>query len=276
MAVAVSSRFVGRGEELTRLLAALDRAEQGQPAMVLLAGEAGIGKTRLVAELADKVRQRGVRILLGGCLQVGDVGLPYVPVIAALRGFAAEDDNDELAAAAKGLPALGRLLPELVDQPTVRVSLQQGLEQLQLFDAVSSLLIRLSQQAPVVLVVEDLHWADRSTRELVAYLQQTLRGGRVLLLGSYRSDELHRSHPLRPWLAELGRHSQVERIELAPFNQAELAQQLEAIREARLSTGAVARILARSQGNPFYAEELLAAGPTASRRPCLWSSPRRC
>jgi predicted ATPase len=260
MAVAVSSRFVGRGDELIRLLAALERAEDGQPAMVLLTGEAGIGKTRLVAELANNVRQRSVRILLGGCLQVGDVGLPYVPVIAALRGFAAEDDNDELAAAVKGLPGLGRLLPELVDQPTARVSLEQGLEQVQLFDAVSSLLIRLSQQAPVVFVLEDLHWADSSTRELVAYLQQTLRGGRVLLLATYRSDALHRSHPLRPWLAELSRRPQVQRIELAPFHQAELAQHLEAIRGARLSTDAVARILTRSQGNPFYAEELLAAG----------------
>jgi tetratricopeptide (TPR) repeat protein len=260
MAVAVSSGFVGRGEELTRLLAALERAEQGQPAIVLLAGEAGIGKTRLVAELADNVRQRGVRILLGGCLQVGDVGLPYVPVIAALRGFAAEDDNDELTTAAKGLPALGWLLPELVDQPTVRVSLGQGLEQLQLFDAVSSLLIRLSQQAPVMLVVEDLHWLDSSTRELLAYLQQTLRGGRVLLLGSYRSDELHRRHPLWVWLAEFGRRPGVERMELGPLSRAELAEHLAALGGTRLSAAALERIFARSEGNPFYAEELLAAG----------------
>src|SRR5215211_2031493 len=119
MAVAVSGGFVGRAEELARLLAALERAEQGQPAMVLLAGDAGVGKTRLLTELADQARRRGARVLLGGCLEVGDVGLPYVPVVAALHGFAAEaDDHELLVAAAKGLPGLGRLLPELVDQPT--------------------------------------------------------------------------------------------------------------------------------------------------------------
>src|SRR5215216_4469301 len=111
MAVASSDRFVGRAEELTRLLAALERAEQGRPAMVLVAGDAGVGKTRLLAELAHQARRRGAQVLVGGCLEVGDLGLPYVPIVAALRGFAAEADNHKLvAAAAKGLPGLGRLL----------------------------------------------------------------------------------------------------------------------------------------------------------------------
>jgi predicted ATPase len=95
---------------------------------------------------------------------------------------------------------------------------------------------------------------------LAAFLHQALRVGRVLIVASYRSDELHRSHPLRPWLAELGRRHDVEHIELAPFSRAELAEHLAAIRGERLSAAAVDRILARSQGNPFYAEELLAAG----------------
>jgi predicted ATPase len=94
MAVAGSSRFVGRASELARLLAALEQAEQGRPAMVLVAGDAGVGKTRLLAELAYQARQRGAQVLVGGCLEVGDVGLPYVPVVAALRGFAAEADNE--------------------------------------------------------------------------------------------------------------------------------------------------------------------------------------
>src|SRR5215216_3740593 len=136
MAVASSHRFVGRAEELARLLAALEGAEQGRPAMVLVDGDAGVGKTRLLAELADQAQRRGGQVLVGGCLEVGDVGLPYVPVVAALRGFAAEVDHEErVAAAAKGLPALGRLLPELADQPAA-ASLGEGLEQLQLFDAV--------------------------------------------------------------------------------------------------------------------------------------------
>jgi tetratricopeptide (TPR) repeat protein len=261
MAVAGAPGLVGRAEELARLLTALERAEQGRPVMVLLAGDAGVGKTRLLAELAHQARQRRAQVMVGGCLEVGDVGLPYVPVIAALRGFVTEADNDELlAAAAKGLPRLGRLLPELADQPNATASLGKGLEQLQLFDAVRSLLVRLSEHAPLLLVLEDLHWADSSTRELVAFLHQTLRTGRLLVVASYRSDELHRRHPLWPWLAELGRRPGVERLMLGPLSQAELAEHLATLHGKRLSAAALERILARSEGNPFYAEELLAAG----------------
>jgi DNA-binding CsgD family transcriptional regulator len=262
MAVASSSGIVGRVEELARLLAALERAEQGRPALVLVSGDAGVGKTRLLVELAARARRRGAQVLVGGCLEVGDVGLPYVPLMAALRGFAAEADNDELlAAAAKGLPGLARLLPELADQPTApTAAFGEGLEQLQLFDAVRTLLVRLSEHAAVVLVLEDLHWADTSTRELVAFLHQTLRVGRVLVVASYRSDELHRRHPLWPWLAELGRRPGVERLVLGPLSRAELAEHLAALHGGRLSAAALERVLARSEGNPFYAEELLAAG----------------
>ena len=262
MAVVGAGQFVGRVEELARLLGALEQDEQGRPALVLVSGDAGVGKTWLLVELTDRARRRGVRVLVGGCLEVGDVGLPFVPLIAALRGFAAEAGNDELlAAAVKGLPGLGRLLPELADQPAADAApFDHNLAQLQLFDAVRTLLVHLSKDGLVVLVLEDLHWADASTRELVAFLHQTLRTGRVLVVASYRSDELHRRHPLWPWLAELGRRPGVERLMLGPLSQAELAEHLTKLHGARLSAAALERILARSEGNPFYAEELLAAG----------------
>jgi predicted ATPase len=261
MAVAGSGGFVGRTQELARLLAALEQAEQGRPAVVLVAGDAGVGKTRLLDELAHQARQRRAQVMVGGCLEVGDVGLPYVPVIAALRGFAAEADNDELlAAAAKGLPRLGQLLPELPDQEASNAALGEGLEQLQLFDAVGSLLSRLAEHAPLLLVLEDLHWADSSTRKLLAFLHQTLRTGRLLLVASYRSDELHHRHPSRRWLAEFGRRPGVARLELGPLTRAELAEHLAALRGRRLSAVELARIFDRSEGNPFYAGELLAVG----------------
>jgi tetratricopeptide (TPR) repeat protein len=259
MAVAVSGGFIGRGKELARLLAALERAEQGQPGLVLVAGDAGVGKSRLLTELAAQARQRGAQALAGGCLEVGDVGLPYVPIITALRSVAAVDREQLFSPAARGLPGLGRLLPELTEEAAT-TSLGGHLDQLQLFDAVRSLLVRLSERAAVVLVLEDLHWADPSTRELISFLHRTLFTGPLLIVGSYRSDELHRRHPLRPWLAESFRQHDVERIELAPFTRAELAEYLAVGRREPLSAAVVDRILVRSEGNPFYAEELLAAG----------------
>jgi predicted ATPase len=271
MAVTAAGGFVGRAEELARLLAALERAGQGQPSMVLVAGDAGVGKTRLVAELADQARQRGTRVLVGGCLEVGDVGLPYVPVIAALRSLGAEIEGEELlGTAAKGLPGLGRLLPELAEE-TATTAVGGDFDQLQVFDAVRALLVRLAERAPVLLVLEDLHWADPSTRELLVFLHRTLHVGRVLMIGSYRADELFRRHPLRPWLAELSRRPDIEHLALGPFSRSELAEHLASVRGQLLPAAAVDRILARSEGNPFYAEELLAAGADQAAVLLPWS-----
>jgi DNA-binding CsgD family transcriptional regulator len=253
--------FVGRAEELDRLLALLDRAEQGRPAAGLVAGEAGVGKTRLLVELADRAAKRDARVLVGGCMEVGDVGLPYVPFVDAFRDLGTRPGEAEVAAPlVAAVPSLGRLLPELGDDRVAPPAPGDGFERVQLFDGVLTLLGRLSEIAPLVLVIEDLHWADRSTRDLLAFLVRTLRGGRVALVASYRSDELHRRHPLRPLLAELVRIPDLERVELAPFGRAELAEHLQAMAGEPVTAAAVDRILARSEGNAFFAEELVAAG----------------
>jgi DNA-binding CsgD family transcriptional regulator/tetratricopeptide (TPR) repeat protein len=260
MAVASSHKFVGRGVELARLLAALERAEQGQPAMVLLAGDAGVGKTRLLTEFAERAQQGGMRVLIGGCVELGDIGLAYLPVMDALRGLAGDPDEAELLAeVATFAPDIARLLPGAAGPGRTAALKGNGLEQLQLFDAVRALLVLLSERAPVVLMLEDLHWADRATRDLIAFLARTLRSGRMMLVGSYRSDELHRRHPLRPLLAELVRLPTVDRIELVGFTRAELAEHLEGILEARVLPERFEPIYERSEGNPFYAEQLLAA-----------------
>src|SRR5918993_375321 len=227
---ATATSFVGRAEELDRLLRLLDRAERGRPAVGLIAGDAGVGKTRLLDELAARAESRRARVLTGGCMEVGDVGLPYVPFVDAFRDLGARPGEAAVAAPlAAAVPSLGRLLPELATDAGPAPPPGDGFERVQLFDGVLSLLARLSELAPLLLVIEDLHWADRSTRDLLAFLVRTLRGGRVALVASYRSDELHRRHPLRPLLAELVRVPDLERIELAPFGRVELAEHLQAV-----------------------------------------------
>jgi DNA-binding CsgD family transcriptional regulator/tetratricopeptide (TPR) repeat protein len=256
-----SRAFIGRTEELRRLAATLDRAEQEQPQLVLVAGDAGMGKTRLLLEFADRAQQRGSRVLVGGCVELGDIGLPYLPVVDALRGLVDDPEEADLVAeVAATAPGLGRLLPEVARSGPTDALAGDRLEQLQVFDAVRALLLRRSQRSPVVVVLEDLHWADRASRDLIAFLARTLRSGRVLLVASYRSDELHRRHPLRPLLGELVRLPGVERLELAPFSRAELAEHLEAVAGVPLVADQLERIYERSEGNPFYAEQLLAAG----------------
>jgi DNA-binding CsgD family transcriptional regulator len=256
-----SPAFIGRVEELSRLAAILDRAEQARPQLVLVAGDAGVGKSRLLAEFADRAVGRGARVLVGGCVELGDIGVPYLPVVEALRGLAEDPANAELVAeVAASAPGVRRLLPGVVGPTPLEVPAGAGLNQVQMFDAVLALLLGCAERSVVVVVLEDLHWADRATRDLVAFLARTLRSGRVLLVASYRSDELHRRHPLRPLLAELVRLPGVERIELAPFSPAELAEFLEAIPKVALPADQVGRIFERSEGNPFYAEQLAAAG----------------
>jgi DNA-binding CsgD family transcriptional regulator/tetratricopeptide (TPR) repeat protein len=256
-----SQEFIGRADELQRLEGVLDRAEQSRPQVVLVAGDAGVGKTRLLLEFADRAQQRGSRVLAGGCVELGDIGLAYLPVVDALRGLGDDPaDAELLAEVATTTPGLGRLLPGIRPAGPAGPHASNGLEQLQVFDAVRAVLVGRAERSPVVLVLEDLHWADQATRDLIAFLARTLRSGRVILLASYRSDELHRRHPLRPLLAELVRLPWVERLELAPFSQAELAEHLEAITGGPLLADQVERIHAHSEGNPFYAEQLLAAG----------------
>src|SRR6266545_7450741 len=253
--------FVGRAAELDRLLGLLDRAEGDRPAVGLVAGDAGVGKTRLLAELAGRADKRGARVLVGGCMEVGDVGLPYVPFVDAFRDLGVRPGEAELAVPmVAAMPSLGRLLPELGGERTPSSPPGDGFERVQLFDGVLTLLTRLSELAPLLLIIEDLHWADSATRDLLAFLVRTLRAGRVAVVASYRSDELHRRHPLRPLLAELVRVPDLERVELAPFSRGELAEHLAAIAGAPVGAAAVDRIMARSEGNAFFAEELLAAG----------------
>ncbi|MEN3357194.1 MAG: hypothetical protein V7637_1176 [Mycobacteriales bacterium] len=261
--------LVGRADEFSRLTAALGRAQAGEPAAVLLAGDAGIGKTRLLTELASWAASSGFGVLVGHCVDIGVAGLPYLPFADALRQLT--ERGTALAAAGeppadmvdipalRNRPALARMLPQrggaaLADAPS------GDFGQLQLFDAVWGLLAELSAAQPLLLIIEDLHWADQSTRDLLSFLLTRLRSERLAIVASYRADDLHRRHPLRPLLGELVRLPAVERVEVRPFNAAEIADYLRALHGSALPARAVRRIFDRSAGNAFFAEELLAAG----------------
>jgi DNA-binding CsgD family transcriptional regulator len=259
MASRVSSPvLVGRSAQLALLEAAGQRAAQGRPAVVLIAGEAGVGKSRLVGELAGRADRSGARVLVGGCVALDEGGLPWAPVVDALRGLVRSVEPrvlDALIGIARD--ELGRLLPEL-GRPRPEPAPEGGAAQARLLELLLDLFGRLGRDTPLVLVFEDMHWADRASRDLVTFLARRLRDERLLLVLTYRTDELGRRHPLRPLLAELGRSDRVERVDLRPFDRAELSDQLGAILDAPAPAGLVDDILTRSDGNPFYAEELLA------------------
>jgi DNA-binding CsgD family transcriptional regulator/tetratricopeptide (TPR) repeat protein len=254
-----STRFVGRQPELTELDDLLGRARDGRAWMAFVTGESGMGKTRLVDEFAARAREGGARVLSGECVELGESELAYAPIVSALRPLARNHDPvlDELGASGA---VLAQLLPRFGEAGAAPVTRPSETSQGQLFEALLSLLDRLGEAQPVVLVVEDIHWADRSTRDFLIFLSRTLCRERVLVLATYRSDELHRRHPLLPVVAELERSDRAVRIGLQPFTRAELADQLEDILGTRPDEGLLDRLLARSEGNPLYVEELVAAG----------------
>lgn len=262
MAVRVSSPvLIGRSNELERLHAGLRLAREGRSSALLISGEAGVGKTRLMAEVAELAEAEGAVVLLGGCIDLGEGALPYAPVVEAMRGLVRRTDPADLEAVfGQGRPELARLLPDLGPVAEGSASgLSMGSAQGRLFELLLGVLERLAATAPVLFIVEDLHWSDRSTRDLLDFLVRNLRESAVMLLLTYRSDELHRRHPLLPFLGELERAGRVERLELHPFDRGESAAQLRAIAGRDLDTSLIESIHARSGGNAFFAEELLVA-----------------
>jgi DNA-binding CsgD family transcriptional regulator len=251
-----SPTLVGRVEELQALEAARGRAANGEPAVVLLGGEAGVGKTRLVDELTTRCTSDGIRVLVGGCLPVGDGGLPYAPIVEMLRGLLADLGAEAVRElAGPSWLELARLAPGLGEPPGGPPG---QAAQTRLFELLLGLLGRLGQQEAVVAIVEDLHWADQSTRDLLTFLVRNLRRERLLLAVTYRNDEPG-TDQLGPYLAELDRSGRAERMELLRLSRAETAAQLVGILEAAPPPDLVDAVFARSQGNPLFTEELLTA-----------------
>jgi predicted ATPase/DNA-binding CsgD family transcriptional regulator len=254
-----SNHFVGRTGELAELELALGEAASRRPVLVLIAGDSGVGKSRLVGEFERRIPGDSVLVLRGESIDEGEGELPYAALLGALRPLVRRHHPALDALSAGSRAQLAALLPTLGDGgPSPADYGPAG--QIRLFEAVLELLDLLSDSGPVALVLEDMHWADSSTRTFAQFVARSMREERVMLVLTYRTDELHRRHPLRPLLAELERLERARRIDLAPFDRAELTEALTDILGDAPDEQIVERLFGRSEGNPLYIEELLAAG----------------
>jgi len=271
MATRLSSpSFIGRLPELRQLEAAAERAARGEPALVLVAGEAGVGKTRLVEELAGWARDHGYQVLVGGCVSLSADVAPFAPIVEALRPLTRDLARADLdAVLGPNVHGLAPVLPDVasVSEATASTGISPDSAHGRLLELLLGMLGRLATRAPVMLVVEDIQWADRSTVDVLAFLARNLRAEQVLMVTTFRTDEPESRRQLLPLIAELGRQGGAERIDLPPLNRAELAEQLSAILGVPAASGLVDGVFSRSQGNAFFSEELLATESIAGTMP---------
>ncbi|HEU5389776.1 MAG TPA: AAA family ATPase [Streptosporangiaceae bacterium] len=252
-----SPALVGRSVQLAALEGALAEATRGRPSAIMVGGEAGVGKSRLVREFAERSRGTGARVLIGGCLELGAESLPFAPFTAVLRELVRDLGAAGVAALLPGGSGreLARLLPEF---GTPAGPDEAGEARARLFEQMLVMLEHLAESGPVVLVIEDMHWADQSTMDLLAFLirnQWSLDG--VLIVATYRSDDLHRTHPLRPLLAELDRIDWLSRMDLGRLSRPETAQLIAQIIGREPADNLLAAVYQRAEGNPLFTEALV-------------------
>jgi len=256
-----SPQLIGRGSELARLGELRRRATEGLPCVALVKGEAGIGKSRLVGEFINSVEAGDGGVLRGNCFPIAGEDAPYGPLLSALRGVPGE----MLEAAAEGLATairaeLSMLIPALPHPTEGARDASRGAQGRQ-YEYLLELLARLAGTQPLVLVIEDIHWADPSTLDFLSFAARNALRERLLIIVTYR---LHDgSRPLDRYVAELERCAAVESIALDPLSEEQVQAQIEAILRRPAPASFAHRIAARTQGNPFYVEELIAHGDTA-------------
>ncbi len=252
--------FTGRTAELARLTHRLEDARGARGGVVMVMGEPGIGKTRMLEEFAERVRAQGTLVLWGRCYE-GEAGRPYGPFAEAIGEYARTAATETLAAdLGPGAAPLGRLVPgvraRLLDLPEP-APLEPYEERVRLLDAVTQFLLALAARVPTVLVLDDLHWADAGTVALLRHVARFAPRGRLMVLGAYRDVDVDRQHPLAEALGTLPRETRYEHVGLAGLDQPAVQALLDAIAEAEVEPGLVETVARETSGNPFFIREVL-------------------
>lgn len=255
--------LIGRDAELEEMTSQLGIGAPGRVALggsrvLLLGGDAGVGKTRVLTELCERAAAAGWRVVAGHCLDLADSSLPYLP-FSEILGRVLDEPGDAVAQVIDRHPSLARLEPgrrlRVADEHDDDRALDRG----NVFAAVHDLLATLASERPLLVVVEDAHWADQSTRDMLSFLFSRPFPRPVSMVVSYRSDDLHRRHPLRPQVAEWTRLSEVDRLQLEPLAPTDVRRLVKALRPGTITEAELTAIVSRSEGNPFFVEELVGA-----------------
>jgi predicted ATPase len=255
-----SGIFVGREQEIKRLRAALDEAISGQSRLLMLVGEPGSGKTRLAEQLATYARLCNTQVCIGRCHEVE--GAPaFWPWVQIVRAYGQELTQDELlsimgpgaAAIAQVVSEVRERLPDLPPPP----DLEPEQARFRLFDSITTFLKNAGRSKPLVLILDDLHWADKPSLLLLQFLARELRDARLLVIGTYREEELGRQHPLAQTLGELSRHGMSDRLVLAGLDKQDVAQFIEMTTGIDPPDRMVDAVYRETEGNPFFVNEVV-------------------
>jgi tetratricopeptide (TPR) repeat protein/ribosomal protein L40E len=252
--------FVGREPELKQLQSAFDGAMSGQGALMMVMGEPGIGKTALCEQLSTYVTLRGGRTLVGHCYEEGSLSLPYLAFVEALRSYVlsreVKDLREELGT---GAADVARIVSEIRERLKVKPRPQKDPEEerYRLLQAVTSFLTNAAAVQPLLVVLEDLHDADKGTLDMLTHVSRNLAGARLLIVGTYRDIEVDRSHPLSAALAELRRVSTYGRVLLRGLNADEVRRMLESITRESVPWGLAEAVHRQTEGNPLFVQEVV-------------------
>ena len=260
--------FVGREPEVESLRAAFDDALAGRGHLVLLAGEPGIGKTRTADELSTYARLRGAQVLWGRCHE-GEGAPAYWPWVQVVRGYAHDRDRSDLrselgsgaSVIAQVVPEIAQHLPDIEPAP----ALEPEQARFRLFDSIAAFLKNAAQRQPLVLLLDDLHWADEPSLLLLRHLTPELAVGRLLVVATYRDVELGRHHPLAATLGELVRHGTTQRIALRGLSEEDVGRYIEITTARTPPPSLTTAVFQETEGNPFFVAEVVRLLATEGR-----------